>query len=324
MSNLLILAVVVLGVITLVQLIRVFELSSKLKEVKQEETTSSENRTQANLWLVFMVSFFAFVIWLFAEYGSKTLPIAASEHGVKTDALLDFNHLVIVAVFFVVNFLLFFFAYKYVYRKDRKALFFTHSNKLELIWTVVPSLFLAVIIIYGLMTWNEITDEAPEDAIVVELYSKQFDWTARYTGQDGELGAYNYKLISTDNAIGIDKNDPNSSDDIIVKGEFHIPVNKPVKFLFRSQDVIHSAYMPHFRAQMNTVPGMRTQFHFTPTITSKDMKAQLNNPDFEYVLLCNKICGSAHYNMQMTIVVDSEEEYNKWLSEQKGFLTAQN
>ena len=105
-----------------------------------------------------------------------------------------------------------------------------------------------------------------------------------------------------------------------MKGEFHLPVGREVEFVFRSRDVIHSAYMPHFRAQMNTVPGVPTRFKMTPTITTDSMRTVLDDPDFNYVLLCNKVCGAAHFNMQMKVVVESEEEYNAWLESQEEFL----
>src|SRR5690606_13582324 len=79
-----------------------------------------------------------------------------------------------------------------------------------------------------------------------------------------------------------------SDDDIIVRGEFHIPVNREVRFNIRAAEVIHSAYFPHFRAQMNAVPGMTTYFKFTPTITTDSMRTIVDDPDFNYVLLCNK------------------------------------
>ena len=110
-------------------------------------------------------------------------------------------------------------------------------------------------------------------------------------------------------------------DDKIVKGEFHIPVGQEVEFVFRSRDVIHSAYMPHFRAQMNTVPGLPTRFKFTPTVTTDEMRVQQGDPEFDYILLCNKICGAAHFNMYMKIVVDTPEEYELWLADQKEYLT---
>ena len=120
--------------------------------------------------------------------------------------------------------------------------------------------------------------------------------------------------------LGMDSTDENGWDDKYVKAEFYLPVNKPVQFYFRAQDVIHSAYMPHFRAQMNCVPGMVTRFNFVPTITTEEMRDIVGDPEFEYYLLCNKICGAAHYNMKMVIKVVSEEESNAWLNEQKVFL----
>ncbi|MGB5653629.1 MAG: cytochrome c oxidase subunit II, partial [Robiginitalea sp.] len=196
-----------------------------------------------------------------------------------------------------------------------------------------------------LYTWTNIMDiNEEDDPLIVELYAQQFNWTARYGGADNVLGDANVRLIDIDraNVLGLDESDPNASDDIIVK-ELHLPVGRKVNFKFRSQDVLHSAYMPHFRAQMNCVPGMTTEFSFTPTVTTAEMrqrpetvdkvkrtnairakKAALGEPDsdpweFDYVLLCNKICGKSHYNMQMKIIVETEEEYQAWLEGQQTF-----
>ena len=110
--------------------------------------------------------------------------------------------------------------------------------------------------------------------------------------------------------------------DDIIADTMHLPVGREVEFVFRSRDVIHSAYMPHFRAQMNTVPGVPTRFKMTPTITTAEMRENLGpgNEDFNYVLLCNKVRGAAHYNMQMVIVVETEEEYNAWLDSKSTFV----
>ncbi|MCI5054568.1 MAG: cytochrome c oxidase subunit II, partial [Flavobacteriales bacterium] len=270
-------------------------------------------------------------------FSDDLLPRSASVHGESIDNLLNFNFIIVNLVFVLVNVVLFWFAYKYVRKPGGKATFFAHSTKLELIWTVVPSIFLAIIIIYGLRVWNSVmTKEASENAIIVELYARQFDWAARYAGEDGELGRANVQFIeSGTNDVGIDISDSRSADDKVVRNEFHLPVNRPVKFLIRSQDVIHSAYMPHFRAQMNAVPGMVTSFEFTPKYTTAEMRefpeviekyGAINETreelgkeptEFDFILLCNKICGSSHYNMQMKIVVESEEDFNAWLGEQK-------
>ncbi len=316
MVNLLIVAVLILAIVVVARVIRVFELGAKLRGEDPSVVNDNDNRSQATLVVIFGLSFLLYAAYMFI-WGPEMLPVAASEHGQKTDFLLNLTWLIIIPVFFITHLLLIYYGYKYFYRKDRKATFFAHSTKLEAIWTIIPTIVLSSLIIYGISTWNEITGPAPEEAIVIELYSKQFDWTARYAGDDNKLGASGYRLIEGANTLGVDMRDPASADDKVVRGEFHLPVGKPVLFKFHSRDVIHSAYMPHFRAQMNCVPGMTTQFHFVPTMTTEEMRIETGNPEFDYVLLCNKICGGAHWNMQMNIIVESEADFNAWLAGQK-------
>ena len=444
------LLVVIAGVIALAQLAKVGQLTSLIRNKREEDISAADTRLNGGLFVAFMVAFYASFIWLIVRYGDYNPP-AASAHGESYDTLMNFNMYIIIAVFFLVNTALFMFANKYRQDPNRKAKFFAHDNRLELIWTVIPSIVLAVIIIYGLRTWNEMTGDASEDALRVEVYSKQFDWTARYPGADGEFGLANYNLITPTNPLGIvtadgvagaleeiegqiealeselahergtllaqieevenelhsahqhshdhgnhDHDDHGDhghddhhglsperkamlearlhdlehmlegpdvvvlsnaaveakedkihrlkrhrqrimevkpfdyeggvaaweagADDKIMKGEFHLPVGREVEFVFRSRDVIHSAYMPHFRAQMNTVPGVPTRFKMTPTITTDSMRTVLDDPDFDYVLLCNKVCGAAHFNMQMKVVVESEESYKNWIESQEEFL----
>jgi len=204
-----------------------------------------------------------------------------------------------------------------------------------MIWTIIPSIVLAGLVLYGLSVWIDVMDTSDaENPLIVEVYAKQFQWEARYAGEDNELGLANVRNIKGINTMGVDMTDINSLDDIPVR-ELHLPKGRKVIFKFRSQDVLHSAYMPHFRAQMNCVPGMVTQFAFTPSMTTEEMRAndktvaKVDNINriraekgedeyvFDYVLLCNKICGSSHYNMQMKIVVEEEDEFNTWLKSQK-------
>ena len=233
----------------------------------------------------------------------------------------------ILTVFFILTPMLFFFAYKYRGRTNNTAYYYTHNNKLEIIWTIIPTIVLTGVIIFGLKTWDKAMNVDTTDAQVIEVYAKQFDWTARYSGADSILGSANYKLVGEEldtgdyilfgkgNLLGVDINDKNAEDDMITK-EVHLTKEKPVLLKFRSQDVIHSAFLPHFRVQMNCVPGMTTQFAFTPTQTTQEMKQQ-EGEDFEYILLCNKICGSQHYKMQMKFIVETQQEYDVWLSSQK-------
>ena len=243
------------------------------------------------------------------------LPPASSVHGAEIDGLMKVSMTLILVVFFALTPMLFYFAYKYRGKKENTAYFFAHNNRLEVAWTVIPTIVLTALIIYGLRTWDRAMNPDVSDANVIEVYSKQFDWTARYSGADNILGDANFRLVEGRNTLGVDINDEKAADDIVVR-EVHLPVNKPVLLKFRSRDVIHSAFLPHFRVQMNCVPGLSTQFAFTPTKTTAEMKEN-EGEDFEYVLLCNKICGSAHFNMQMKFVVESEEDYNKWINSQK-------
>ncbi len=337
MTLLYILAFVLLC-IALNQLFKVFELSRDLRGDKLYKTTDSDNKFNGRAMLLFMFIFFGFFIWQVDTYSYRLLPKSASEHGYLIDSLMNANYVLVVLVFFVVNGFLFFFAWRYHGTKDRKAEYIVHNNKLEMIWTIVPAIALAFIIIFGLKYWNEIMKRNNEaNPIKIELYAKQFDWTARYPGADNEFGIDDYMQIDGSNSVGLDTLDTRCKDDILVKNEFHIPVGREIVFQFRSRDIIHSAFMPHFRAQMNCVPGQITSFRFKPVVTTAEMRKdahvirninEINEIrskrgedaiDFDYLLLCNKICGASHYNMQMKIVVDTEKDYIAWLMKQKTF-----
>jgi len=315
MTNLLIALVSLLTIAAMVQLVRVNELLSEITNKDPNAVTDDDNNKNGILFLIIGFGFLAFVIWQMITWDHLLLPPASSVHGAEIDTLMKVSMALILVVFFALSPMLFYFAYKYRGRKGNKAYFFAHNNKLEVAWTVIPTIVLTALIIYGLRTWDRAMNSDISKATVIEVYSKQFDWTARYSGSDNILGDANYKLVEGRNTLGVDINDKNAADDIVVR-EVHLPVNKPVLLKFRSRDVIHSAYLPHFRVQMNCVPGLSTQFAFTPTKTTADMKEN-EGEEFEYVLLCNKICGSAHFNMQMKFIVESEKDYNKWLDAQK-------
>lgn len=322
MIKFLVYVAIILGIIAIAQLVRVFELASALRGGRPNDITEKDNKLNAKLMMLFLLSFFAFCLWQVIKYADKLLPVSASVHGDDLDWLFNFNMIIIGFVFILTHIILFYFAFKYYGRIGRTATYYPHNNKLEFIWTIIPAIVLAVIIIYGLRTWNNITEPAKPDAIVVEVYGKQFDWTIRYAGADNKLGEANYKLITGPNVLGMDSTDSKGWDDIIVRNEFHIPKGKDIDFQFRARDVIHSAFFPHFRAQMNVVPGMVTNFHFVPKYTTKEMREITKNPKFDYILLCNKICGSGHFNMQATIIVDDEADYKKWLASQKTYKGA--
>lgn len=315
MTNILIALVVLLTIAALVQLVRVNELLSEITNTDTNAVTDEDNNTNGILFIIIGSGFLAFVVWQMVTWDHLLLPPASSLHGAEIDSLMKVSMTLILVVFFALTPMLFFFAYKYRGKKENTAYFFAHNNKLEVAWTVIPTIILTTLIIYGLKTWDRAMNPDISESTVIEVYSKQFDWTARYSGLDNTLGESSFLLVEGKNVLGVDMLDENSSDDMVVR-EVHLPVNKSVLLKFRSRDVIHSAFLPHFRVQMNCVPGLSTQFAFTPTKTTAQMK-ESEGDDFEYVLLCNKICGSAHFNMQMKFIVESEEDYNKWISSQK-------
>ena len=345
MTAFLVVLVIVLFGVALWQLGKIVELS-KSNTTDSSEQIANDKDNDINGWLMLMFVVFIYVLSIvcFYKWSKVFLPDAASEHGVDIDQLWLISMVLIFVVGIITQWLLHYFAFKYRGRKDQRATFYADNDKLEFIWTIIPVIVLAALILYGLFTWTDIMNVDPdEDPMVVELYAYQFDWRARYSGDDNVLGEANVRLIEGSNTLGVDVADPNAQDDKVVS-ELHLPLGRKVLFKMRSQDVLHSAYMPHFRAQMNCVPGMVTQFAFTPTITTEEMRLNdemvakvkdinsirrekskaleakgdeaLEPYEFDYLLLCNKICGNNHYNMQMKIIVETEAEFNAWLAEQ--------
>ncbi len=277
------------------------------------------------IMLLFVGVGMSLAIWEVFAHGkyAVTSVDAASEHGKTYDSMFYITLVITGIVFVITQIVLFYYAYKYKQDGKRKALYYPDNHKLEFIWTIVPAIVLTVLVIRGLQTWSTIMNHKDEKAINIEVFGYQFGWTARYAGTDNKLGSHDFRQIGVVNALGVDIKDEKSKDDIVVT-ELHFPVNKPVALKFRAKDVIHSAYLPHFRVQMNVVPGLPTQFEFTPTITTAEMRNKMNNQKFDYILLCNKICGSAHYRMKMKVIVDSEADYNKWLATQPKLVDSSN
>ena len=367
------LLIVLVAIIFFAQVVRVFEISNLITKTKNEVSDRS-NHINGILLLLAGIGLLIFFFWQRAEWMDQTLQISASEHGPIIDNLWDTTMGLIIVVFLILTPMLFGVAFFYRGKEENTASYITHNNKLEFFWTAIPAVVLLVLISYGLSVWGKIVNQDISDAMVIEIYAKQFNWTARYAGSDNELGRADVRFVGGRNELGVISenthkgqiedienkisklnNELNSSensaeqkllsqriaklekkkktlttyfittsmdqllfakDDIITK-ELHLPVGQKVLFKFRSQDVLHSAYLPHFRVQMNCVPGTTTQFAFTPTITTSDMKKELDDESFEYVMLCNKICGAAHYNMQMKVVIETEEEYNAWMETQE-------
>jgi cytochrome c oxidase subunit 2 len=300
--------------------LKVYELT---REAQDKPKGINWNAINGTLFAIFLVVGLYGVYWEYTVHGNMILPEAASEHGKRIDSMFNITLIITTIVFIATHIVLFAFAYFYKNTGKRKAYYYPHNNALERIWTIIPALVLTVLVLMGFLTWRSIfykIEDPNNKPLSIEVTSSQFAWALRYPGADGVVGIKNYKLIDGNNALGVDLKDKYALDDQIAD-EIVLPINKPVRFILTSKDVLHSFYMPHFRVQLNTVPGMTSYFEFTPTISSADMKAKTNDPKFEYILLCSKICGSGHYNMQRKVRVVSQEEYNAWIKEQSTYVT---
>ena len=233
MTNILIALVVLLTIAALVQLVRVNELLSEITNTDTNAVTDEDNNTNGILFIIIGSGFLAFVVWQMVTWDHLLLPPASSLHGAEIDSLMKVSMTLILVVFFALTPMLFFFAYKYRGKKENTAYFFAHNNKLEVAWTVIPTIILTTLIIYGLKTWDRAMNPDISESTVIEVYSKQFDWTARYSGLDNTLGESSFLLVEGKNVLGVDMLDENSSDDMVVR-EVHLPVDKSVLLKFRS------------------------------------------------------------------------------------------
>jgi cytochrome c oxidase subunit 2 len=400
-------AIVIMSLLVFVIILMIFGILELVSNVTGKEIINWNN-INAYMMLVFLVGFFGLVLYEYSIHKQFLLPESASEHGIELDKMMQWTFAATLPVFFVTQFLLFFFSFKYRQKPGRKAYFLSHNNNLEYVWTLIPAIVLAVLVSGGFKMWNQILrSNAGEDTKKIEVFAYQFGWNARYPGADGELGTANYNLINGMNPLGVankehatelitelqedivstqeaidrlpkelaklkstlgglvdderdahlrkiseytsgDKEDDlrltirarntqierlkgalktekgsmftGKGDDDQVVGEIHLVKDELVTFKFRARDVIHSAYLPYFRTQMNVVPGLPTEFTFRPIKSTEEMRLIKGDPEFDYYLVCNKICGNAHFNMKMKVVVEDQISFDKWMNEQAGLF----
>jgi cytochrome c oxidase subunit II len=217
------------------------------------------------------------------------------------------------AVFVAVNLFMAYAIVRYRHRKGevRRAAYEPEDKKLEWWLIGLTSVGVAAMLAPGLAVWAKFVT-VPEDATVVEAVGQQWSWSFRLPGPDGVLGAIDAGLIAADNPFGMDANDPRGQDDVLVPGpELHLPIDKPVKVLLRSKDVLHNFTVTQFRVKMDMVPGMVTYLWLTPTKTG------------EYEILCEEMCGMGHFAMRGRVVVDDAGTYQAWLANQRTFAQLQ-
>jgi cytochrome c oxidase subunit II len=320
MNSLIIIISVALILGILYMIFRVGSLISIAKGRKKDARVGPDNKVHAMLFVVFMVvSLVGFFWYSYVNFDRYQLPIA-SEHGVRTDTLFWITMAVTVVAFVIISIVMFVFMYKYQYQEGKRAKFYPDNHYLELTWTIIPAIVLTILIITGLRAWNDITAPASEGAELVEVIGQQFAWTARYPGNDNQLGAYDFKLIDAINEFGLDLGKDKNTYDDFKSLELHLPVNKEILLKIRAKDVLHSVFLPHFRVKMDAVPGMPTQFKFKVTKTTEQMRTETGNPNFNYELACTEICGRGHFSMKMNVIVEDEETYNRWKASQESWL----
>lgn len=316
MQILLIFLAIVLVFVVILQVAKASELISVMKsEDEYREDVSRSN----GLWFLFTGFFLlAFIVATVITSKNKLLPVPASEHGEWIQSMINVTLFFTGVVFLITNFLLFYFTWKYRYRRGRKAFYYPDNNKLELAWTVIPAIVMTILVAMGIDKWFKVFADAPEEAIRIEATAKQFGWYIRYPGGDNQLGPRDFTLTNQQNELGVNWNNQASKDDFL-SDEIVLPVNVPVKVSIAALDVIHNFYLPEFRLMMDAVPGITTHFWFRPTITTAKMREIKNDPEFDYELACNQLCGSGHWNMKKKVTVVSEEEYRAWAAQQKSY-----
>lgn len=317
MKELFLIAITVMIFVIIFQISKASEYVSVLKG--EEKSRKQNNKINAFMLVSFLV-LGLIGVWYCNElfYGKTLFPQgSASVEGEEVDWMLKVTIGITGIVFVITQVLLFWFSYRYQETDNRKATFFAHNTKLELIWTTVPAIFLTGLVVFGLKFWFKITGDPPQNHHVIEITGQQFNWSMRYPGKDGVLGKKNYKLYNkpVGNSLGVDFEDDKSWDDLKTT-ELHLPVGVPVKMVINAMDVIHNVGLPHFRLKMDAVPGIPTTQWFTPQYTTVEMRKRTGNPNFTYEISCDQICGKGHFSMRGVIVVETEAEYKAWLASQ--------
>ena len=338
---------IILSLIVIILFYSVLLLMGKIMErvrsLKGEELDyKNQSNTHKLLFTIYGILFLTAFFASFKFMSYAILPEAASNWGVEIERLFVVTTIITGVIFILTHIALFYFVWKYSEREGNKATFFAHSNKLEAIWTTIPALAMAVLVIMGLKTWFNVfpnSKEKPANEMQIEVTAKQFNWIVRYPGKDGILGRRiaSKEYISQDNELGIDWSDPASHDDFFAS-DLHMVKGRPVYFRLGALDVLHSFYLPHFKMKMDCVPGVPTGIGFTPTKTNDETRELLksnshwaaNDPEtneprykkFTYELACTELCGKSHYGMMTPVVVESQAEFDKWAATQKPYFEA--
>jgi cytochrome c oxidase subunit 2 len=255
------------------------------------------------LLVIISLAFHFFSPWWFT-------PIASNWSDI--DQTINLTFWVTGIVFVAVNLFLAYTIYRFRFDKNRRADFDPENTKLEIGLTVLTTIGVVAMLAPGLWVWDKFVT-VPDNAEVFEAVGQQWHWSYRLPGKDGQLGQTSVMLMDENNPFGIDPLDANGLDDVLIaSNEMHLKIDQPMKVLLRSKDVLHNFAVPQFRVKMDLVPGIVTYLWFTPTRLGR------------FELLCEELCGVAHYTMRGHIVVDTVEDYQQWLDNQPTFAETMN
>lgn len=243
------------------------------------------------------------------------LPPNASEHGLQIDHIIEFSHWFMAALFvgwfsFFIFVLIRFHKSRHP-RADHEGVRSGISTHLEFSVVLIEAVLLLG---FAIPLWAKRVNEFPQskDAILIHVVGQQFNWTFHLPGPDGQFGRRDINLVTNSNPLGLDPNDPAGKDDLVVLGELHVPVDRPVIIELSSKDVIHNFCLPHMRIAADAIPGSQIPMWFKPVKTGS------------YEVVCGQLCGLGHYGMKGTLVVDSPADYQAWLKERAELAGTQN
>lgn len=307
-----VIAVIVLFFVIIFQIAKASEYVSVLKG--EEKAMEGSNKINGFLMLAFLILGLIGIWWCQVKLGPKILPVSASKEGETVDKMLWITLAITGFVLVVTQILLFWYAFKYQYKKERKPYYYPHNNKLELLWTVIPAIVMTGLVGYGMVNWLKMTRDAPKNAFKVGIMGKQFAWVYHYPGPDNKLGRRNvHEIVDGINDIGLDFKDKAALDDVVVNDTMYLVKDSIVDMVIQSRDVIHDVGLPHFRMKMDAVPDMPTKLKFTPHRSTEEMKKITGNANFRYEISCDQMCGNGHYNMRGLIYVGSGQEFKNWI-----------
>ena len=271
------------------------------------ESSTPANSSKAGGIILTLAILFIPVLAIMQLKGTS-IPKLASEHGAGIDLMFRYLYTTVGALFIIGHLVLAYFVWRF--SRQNRISFRLASPKIEGRWSIIPAVVMAIIaeggiLVLGMPVWGKVYGSAaPSNAITIEVTGEQFAWNVRYPGKDGVFGRTEPKFITLDNVLGMDRTDAAGKDDILGLNELWAPVNVPIHIRLRSKDVIHSFFLPNFRFKQDAVPGMTIEFWFVPTLTGT------------FEIACTELCGMGHYQMRGLFHVLSQQEYDKWLSEQ--------